>query len=68
MQDLKKQVRESEKQRERESASRNDPWGDVRRLGEKKAEDAKTTEDDESSESAQAAEPEAAKETIAGTS
>ncbi len=68
MQDLKKQVRESEERRARESASRNYPWGGVRRPGEKKAEDAETAEDDASSETIQAAEPEGAKETVSGTS
>ncbi len=68
MQDLKEQVRESEEQRERESASRNYPWGGVRRPGEKKAEDGETAEDDASSETVQAAEAEDAKETVSGTS
>jgi hypothetical protein len=68
MQDLKKQVRESEKQRERESSSRNyQPIG-YPRPGEKKAEDAETAEDDASSETVQATEPEGAKETVSGTS
>lgn len=73
MQDLKQQVRESEEERAREkareSASRNYPWGVVRRPGEKKkAEDAGTAEDDESSETVQAAEPEGAKAAVSGTS
>src|SRR5713226_855504 len=68
MQDLKKQVRESEKQRERESASRNYPLIGFRRPGDKKAEDAETAEDDASSETVQATEPEDAKETVSGTS
>ena len=68
MQELKKQVRESEEQRARESASRNYPLIGYRRPGEKKAEDAETAEDDESSETVQAAEPEGAKEAVSGTS
>jgi hypothetical protein len=68
MQDLKKQVTESEKQRERESKSRNYPLIGFPRPGEKKAEDAETAEDDESSETVQATEPEGAKETVSGTS
>ncbi len=68
MQELKKQVRESEKQRARESQSRNYPLIDYRRPEEKKAEDAETAEDDASSETVQAVEPEGAKETVSGTS
>ena len=68
MQDLKKQVRESEEQRARESASRNYPLIGYRRPEEKKAEDAETAEDDASSETVQAVEPEGAKETVSGTS
>ena len=68
MQDLKKQVRESEEQRARESSSRNYPLIGYRRPGEKKAEDVEPAEDDESSETAQATEPEDAKETVSGTS
>ena len=61
-------MRESEEQRQRESQSRNYPLIGYRRPGEKKAEDAGTTEDDASSETVQAAEPEGAKETVSGTS
>jgi hypothetical protein len=68
MQDLKKQVRESEQQRERESSSRNYPMIGFRRPEEKKAEDAETAEDDASPETVQATEPEGAKETVSGTS
>src|SRR5207249_1945306 len=67
IQDLKKQVRESEEQRARESMSRNYPLIGYRRPGEKKAGDAETAEDDESSETVQATEPEDSKETVAGT-
>jgi hypothetical protein len=65
MQDLKKQVIESEERRERESRSRNHPMIGFRRPGEKKAE---TAEDDASSETVPAVEPEDAKETVSGTS
>src|SRR6266699_3385610 len=58
MQDLKKQVREAEERRERESSSRNYPLIGYRRPGEKKAEDVEPAEDDASSETAQAAESE----------
>jgi hypothetical protein len=68
MQELKKQVRESEEQRERESRSRNYPLIGFRGPGEKKAEDAETAEDDVSFETVRAAEPEGAKETLSGTS
>jgi hypothetical protein len=68
MQDLKKEVRESEERRARESASRNYPLIGFSRPGEKKAEDAETAEEDESSETVEAAEPEGAKETVSGTS
>ena len=68
MQDLKKQVRESEEQRARESASRNLGLIGFRRPEERKAEDTETREDDASSETVQAAEPEDAKETVSGTS
>jgi hypothetical protein len=67
MQDLKQQVRESEEQRARESASRNYPLIGFSRPGEKKAED-EVKEEDESSETVEAAEPEDAKETVSGTS
>jgi hypothetical protein len=68
MQDLKKEVRDSEKQRERESASRNyQPIG-YPRPGEKKPEDAETAEENASPETVQAVEPEGAKETVSGTS
>ncbi len=68
MQDLKKQVRESEEQRKREVPSINYPLISYPRPGEKKAEDAETAEDDASSEPVQATEPEDAKETVSGTS
>jgi len=68
MQDLKKQVRESEEQRKREIPSINYPLMSYPRPGEKKAEDAETAEDDASSEPVQATEPEDAKETVSGTS
>ena len=68
MQDLKKQVRESEERRERENQSRNYPLIGFRRPREKKAGDAETAEDDASSETVQATEPEDAKETVSGTS
>jgi hypothetical protein len=68
MQDLKKQVRESEEQRKRESASRNYPLISYRKPGERKAEDAEPTEDDASPEPVHATEPEDAKETVSGTS
>jgi len=68
MQDLKKQVRESEEQRKREIPSINYPLISYPRPGEKKAEDAETAEDDASSEPVQATEPEDAKETVSGTS
>ena len=64
MQDLKKQVRESEEQRKREIPSINYPLISYPRPGEKKAEDAETAEDDASSEPVQATEPEDAKETV----
>ncbi len=68
MQDLKKQVRESEEQRARESASRSyQPIG-FRRPEEKKEEDTETREDDASSETVQAVDDEGAKETVSGTS
>jgi hypothetical protein len=50
MQDLKKQVRESEEQRKREIPSINYPRISYPRPGEKKAEDAETAKDDASSE------------------
>jgi hypothetical protein len=68
MQDLKKQVRDSEKQRERESSSRNYRLIGYPRPGEKKPEDAETAEENASSEPVQATEPEGAKETVSGTS
>ena len=68
MQDLKKQVRESEEQRKREIPSINYPLISYPRPGEKKAEDAETAEDDASSETVEATEPEDAKETVSGTS
>ena len=68
MQDLKKQVRESEEQRKREIPSIKYPLISYPRPGEKKAEDAETAEDDASSEPVQATEPEDAKETVSGTS
>ena len=68
MQDLKKQVRESEEQRARESLSRNYPLIGYRRPEEKKAGDAETAEDGASSETVQTTEPEGAKETVSGTS
>jgi len=68
MQDLKKQVRESEEQRKREIPSINYPLITYPRPGQKKAEDAETAEDDASSEPVQAGEPEDAKETVSGTS
>src|SRR5713226_411878 len=64
MQDLKKRVIESEKLRERESAARNSPLISYPRPGEKKAEEAETTEDDASPEPVQTTEPEDAKETV----
>ncbi len=68
MQDLKKQVRESEEQRKREIPSINYPLISYPRPGAKKAEDAEPAEDDASSEPVQATEPEDAKETVSGTS
>ena len=68
MQDLKKQVRESEEQRKREIPSINYPLITYPGPGQKKAEDAETAEDDASSEPVQATEPEDAKETVSGTS
>ena len=68
MQDLKKQVRESEEQRKREIPSINYPLISYPRPGEKKAEDAETAEDDASPEPVQATEPEDAKEAVSGTS
>ena len=68
MQDLKKQVRESEEQRKREIPSIKYPLISYPRPGEKKAEDAETAEDDASSETVQATETEDAKETVSGTS
>jgi hypothetical protein len=67
MQDLKKQVRESEEQRKRESPSRNYQLTGYPRPGEKKAENAEAPEDDASSETVQATEPEGAKETVSDT-
>jgi hypothetical protein len=68
MQDLKKQVIESEERRKREVPSMNYPVIGFRRPREKKADDAETAEDDEPSETVQAVEPEGAKETVSGTS
>ena len=68
MQDLKKQVIESEERRKREVPAMNYPVIGFRRPREKKADDAETAEDDESSETVQAVEPEGAKETVSGTS
>jgi hypothetical protein len=67
MQELKKQVRESEERRLRESASRNYPLIGFSRPKEKKPQDARTAEDEASSETVEATEPEDAKEAVSGT-
>jgi hypothetical protein len=59
---LKKQVIESEKQRERESHTRNFPLIGFRKPEDKKAEDAEKADDGESSEPARSDDPEDAKE------
>jgi hypothetical protein len=68
LKDLQKQMRESQEQRLRDSATRDYAMIGFPKPGKKKPEDAETAEDDESSDTVQADEPEDAKETVSGTS